>query len=255
MDVLQHRFSEALDVLQRHGLAVDKLLGVRRTHGDGACHAEGDPHPVEGHFILAEPGVNGGSQRGDIHGVAHGVLDVVAEGAVVGCLGDQDGGLNFALLHPQIHGACLQVEVLDGYPADAVFAGDLHHGLPCVEGGGGVGGGHTVAGIAADGTGIADLRAAHHIHRLAQHVDILLDQRIGGDVAEGSETADAEVLLLIQRHASHFMAALNTDKGLSGPLALPHLHQHIGAAGDDLGLGMLQPQTDGVLYAFRLIER
>ena len=51
------------------------------------------------------------------------------------------------------------------------------------------------------------------------------------------------------------MAALNTDEGLSGPLALPHLHQHIGAAGDDLGFGMLQPQADGVLYAFRLIER
>ena len=51
------------------------------------------------------------------------------------------------------------------------------------------------------------------------------------------------------------MAALNTDEGLSGPLALPHLHQHVGAAGDDLGFGMLQPQTDGVLYAFRLIER
>ena len=29
---------------------------------------------------------------------------------------------------------------------------------------------------------------------------------------------------------------MNTDKGLSGPLALPHLHQHVGAAGDDLGL-------------------
>ena len=74
-------------------------------------------------------------------------------------------------------------------------------------------------------------------------------------MAEGGETADAEVLLLIQRHAPHFTTALNTDKGLSGPLALPHLHQHVGAAGDDLGLGMLQPQADGVLYAFRLIER
>ena len=80
-------------------------------------------------------------------------------------------------------------------------------------------------------------------------------QGIGGDVAEGGETADAEVLLLVQGHAPHFPAALDADEGLSGPLALPHLHQHVGASGDDLGLGMLQPQADGVLDALGLVER
>ena len=74
-------------------------------------------------------------------------------------------------------------------------------------------------------------------------------------MAEGGETADAEVLLVIQGHAPHFPAALDADEGLSGPLALPHLHQHVGASGDDLGLGMLQPQADGVLDAFGLVER
>ena len=108
---------------------------------------------------------------------------------------------------------------------------------------------------AADGAGVADLGAAHHVHRLAQDVDIPLDQRIGGDVAEGSETADAEIFLVIQGHAPHFAAALDADEGLSGPLAFPHLHQHVGASGDDLGLGMLQPQADGVLDALGLVER
>ena len=107
-----------------------------------------------------------------------------------------------------IHGAGLQVEVLNGYPADAVFAGDLHDGLPCVEGGGGVGGGNAVAGVAADGAGVADLRAAHHIHRLAQHVDILSGSEDRAVMwLKRGETADAEVLLLIQRHASHFTTA------------------------------------------------
>ena len=68
----------------------------------------------------------------------------------------------------------------------------LDDGVPGVEGGGGVGGGDAVAGVAADGAGVADLGAAHHVHRLAQHVDVLLDQGIGGDVAEGGEAADAE---------------------------------------------------------------
>ena len=154
MDVLQHRFSEVLDVLQRHGLAVDKLLGVRRTHRDGPRHAEGDPHPVEGLFILAEPGVNGGSQRGDIHGVAHGVLDIVAEAVFIAFLRDQHGGLDLAVLRPDVHLARLDVEIMDGQAADTVFARQLNDGVPRVEGGGGVGGGNAVAGVAADGADV-----------------------------------------------------------------------------------------------------
>ena len=179
----------------------------------------------------------------------------MTEGPVIGRLGNENGGLDLALLRPQVHGAGLEIEILDGHPADAVFAGDLHDGLPGVEGGGGVGGGDAVAGVAADGSGVADLGAAHHVHGLAQDVDIQLDQGIGGDVAEGGETANAEILLLIQGHTPHFAASLDADEGLSGPLALPHLHQHVGASGDDLGLGVLQPQADGVLDALGLVER
>ena len=123
-----------------------------------------------------------------------------------------------------------------------------------MERGGGVGGGHAVAGVAADGTGVADLGAAHHVHRLAQHVDIPLDDGIVGDVGKAGEAADADILLGVDRHAPHLIALLNGDQRLTGALTLAHLHQHVGAAGDDLRLGVLQPQAHRVLYVLGLVQ-
>ena len=124
-----------------------------------------------------------------------------------------------------------------------------------MERGGGVGGGDAVAGVAADGTGVADLRAAHHVHRLAQDVDVLLDDGVVGNVGEAGQAADTDVLLLVDGDAPHLVALLDGDQSLSGPLALAHLHQHVGAAGDDLCLGMLQTKAHGILYVFRLVKR
>ena len=57
------------------------------------------------------------------------------------------------------------------------------------------------------------------------------------------------------QEAAQLVKAVDGDQLFSGALALAHLHQHVGASGDDLGLGMLQPQADGVLDAFGLVER
>lgn len=123
-----------------------------------------------------------------------------------------------------------------------------------MERGGGVGGGHAVAGVAANGAGVADLGAAHHVHRLAQYVDVLLDDGIVGDVGKAGKAADTDVLLVIDGDAPHLAALLDGDQRLTGPLALPHLHQHIRAAGDDLRLGVLQPQAHRILYVLGLVQ-
>ena len=80
------------------------------------------------------------------------------------------------------------------------------------------------------------------------------NERVVGDVGKAGEAADADVLLLINGNAPHLIALLNGDQRLTGPLALAHLHQHIGAAGDDLRLGMLQPQAHRVLYVSGLVQ-
>ena len=74
-------------------------------------------------------------------------------------------------------------------------------------------------------------------------------------MGEAGETADADVFLLVDGDAPHLVALLDGDQSLTGPLALTHLHQHVGAAGDDLGLGMLQTKAHSILYVFRLVKR
>ena len=44
------------------------------------------------------------------------------------------------------------------------------------------------------------------------------------------------------------------DQLRAGPLALPHLHQYIAAAGDDLGLRVLQPERHSLLHTGGLIQ-
>ena len=176
----------------------------------------------------------------------------MAVGVLIALLGNQNGGLN--LPRTDVHRAGLDIELPDGLPADAVGAGELHDGLIGVEGGGGVGRGDAVAGVAADGADVADLGSAHLVHRLAQHVDVLLDQRVFGDVGKAGEGADTQRAVGLQRDAPELIQAEDGDELCAGPLPLPHLHQHVGSAGDDLGLGMGQTEGHGVLDAFCLIE-
>ena len=73
-------------------------------------------------------------------------------------------------------------------------------------------------------------------------------------MAEAGKRADADVLRLIQGDSPHSVDAVDGDQLLAGPLAFPHLHQHVSTTGNDLGLGVLQTQTDGVLDTLRLIQ-
>ena len=168
----------------------------------------------------------------------------MAIAAVIALLGDKDGGLNFAVLCADVHLAGLDIELMDGQAADAVFTGQLHDGIPCVEGGGGVGGGHAVAGVAADGADVADLGAAHHIHGLTQHVDILLDDGAAGN---------ADVLVGVNGDAAQLVQPVDGDQLRTGALALAHLHQYVAAAGDDLGFRMLQTEGHRVFHAGGLV--
>ncbi len=58
-------------------------------------------------------------------------------------------------------------------------------------------------------------------------------------MAEAGQGANADGPRLIQGDAPHFADAVNRNELRPGPLSLPHLDQHVGAPGDDLGLGVL----------------
>ena len=73
-------------------------------------------------------------------------------------------------------------------------------------------------------------------------------------MAEAGEGADADALVPVQGDAPELVDAVDGDELHPGPLALSHLDQHVGAPGDDLGLGVLQPQANGVLDALRLVQ-
>ena len=120
--------------------------------------------------------------------------------------------------------------------------------------GGGVGRGNAVAGIAADGACIADLGTAYHVHRLAQHIDVFLDDGVVGNMRKAGQAADTDVLLVVDGYAPHLITLLDGDQGLTGPFAFPHLHQYIGAACNDLCLRMLQTKAHSILYVFCLIK-
>ena len=121
--------------------------------------------------------------------------------------------------------------------------------------GGGVGGRHAVAGVAADGADVADLRAADHVDRLAEHVDVFPDDGVARDVGKARQRADADVSVLVDADAAHGVDAVDGDELRPGTLALAHLHEHVRAACDDLRLRMLQTQGDGLFHGMRLIER
>ncbi len=117
----------------------------------------------------------------------------------------------------------------------------------------GVGGGNAVAGVAADGAGVCGSGAAHHIHRLAQNIDVSLDDGVPGDVAEAGQTADADVLVGVNADAAQLVQPVDGDQLRTGALALAHLHQYVAAAGDDLGFRMLQTEGHRVFHAGGLV--
>ena len=73
-------------------------------------------------------------------------------------------------------------------------------------------------------------------------------------MGEAGEGADAKGAVLLHLHAPELIQAVNGDQLLAGPFALPHLHQHVGSAGDDLGLRMGQAEGHGVGHTGSLIQ-
>ena len=123
-----------------------------------------------------------------------------------------------------------------------------------MQGGSGVSGGSTVAGVAADGTGVTDLGAADHIDCFAQNIDVLLDQRIVGDVGEGGKAADAQGAVLFHLNTTDLVQTLDAQQGLASTLTFTHLNQNVGAAGNDVSFGVCQVQFNSFLNALCLVQ-
>ena len=68
------------------------------------------------------------------------------------------------------------------------------------------------------------------------------------------ERANAESSVFIHGHPPNLVQGLNGDQLHTGPFYLPHLNQHVGASGDDLGLGVGKAQGHGILHGFGLVQ-
>ena len=112
-----------------------------------------------------------------------------------------------------------------------------------------------VSDAAADGADVSDLRAADHVDRLAENVDIFLNDGVTRDVGKARERADADVFLLVDAHAAQLVEAVDRDELLPGALALAHLHENVAAAGYYLCLGVFEAKLHGVLNGGSLIQR
>ena len=253
MDILEDGFRKGFNRFRGNFPALRPGLGGRSAHRHRAGHAVGNPDVPDRLFVVGQGDVHRAAQGGDIHGLPHGVFDIVAGIAFISGFGDEDGSLD--LSRPQIHFAGFDVEFRKRNPADALRAGQLHDGVPGHQRGRGVGAGHAVAGVAADGADIPDLGAAHEADRLAQHRDELPDDRGCGDVGETGQGADADRAFFVEGHAAHRVDAVDAHQFLAGAFALPDLDQDVAAAGNDLGFRVLLQQADRVFDALRFIQR
>ena len=74
-------------------------------------------------------------------------------------------------------------------------------------------------------------------------------------MGEDSERADADRAVVLHGHAAQFVQLLDGDQFFSGAAAFAHLHKYVGAARDDLRLGMLDAELTGVCDTGRFVER
>ena len=58
-------------------------------------------------------------------------------------------------------------------------------------------------------------------------------------MAEAGQRPNTNGPVFLQGHTPERVNTVDGDKLLPGPLALSHLDQHVGAAGENLGLGVL----------------
>ena len=109
----------------------------------------------------------------------------MAKAVFVRLFRNQDGCLDLTKI--KVNSSCFDIEVFDLVIADAVRPGDLNDRLPGMQGGSGVGGGNTVACVAADCTDGANLRTADHVDRFPENADLFLNDRVFGDVRKAGQ--------------------------------------------------------------------
>ena len=225
---------------------------MRRAHGNRRRNAVCDSRAFDGLLVRRKPDIDGTARRRDIHRVAHGVFPVISEGVFIAGFRNQNGSLDLAF--PDIHRARLDIEVLDGQPAHAVRSGQLHDRFPSVQGGGRIRGRNTVAGVPADRPDIPDLRSADLIHRLAENVDIFLDDRIFCYMGKTRQGTDADILFFIDPDPAELIHKINGNQLFPCAFSFPHLNEHVGSSRDHLRFRMLDPQLDGLLHRESFVQ-
>ena len=214
------------------------------AHGGGSGHAEGHPQFLHRPPVRRELHQHGAAQGGDLHGLPLAVLEVAAGEALVILGGNAHRGEDFLVAADGFAGA--GVPLPDGHPAGALGPLELQFGLIGHEGGGAVGAGDAVADVAAKGAHIADLRAAHLIDRLAEHIHPALEQGGGGDFGEGAARADDQSSVLLHSDLPQLGQAVEAYQAAAGVAALPGLDEHVGAPGDGHGLRVPSQRGCGV---------
>ena len=167
-------------------------------------------------------------------------------------LRDQD--CSFNLTGTEIHFASLDVEVPNGHAAHTQSTRKLHNGVIRHERRAGIRACHTVAGVAADGADVADLRASHHVHRLAEHSDMLLDDGASCDVGKARQCADADGSVRLHGNAAQFIQPVDGNECCARKLALADLDQHVAAARKHFRLRVCEQKRACVLHAFCFIQ-
>ena len=249
--ILENRITDLLYVLICHFQTSARLFCVNGAHWHRSRHTVGDPDIFKPLFIFCQFHINRTSQCGDIHGISHGILDIMPCISFIGLFPDQYSRLDLAGL--QIYLARLDIKISDRNLTYSHRSGQLNHCIPGKQGGGRIRRSHAVACISADRTDVADLRASHHIHRFTKYRNIFLNQRILRDVRKTGQRTDPKGSVLFQRHAAKIIQSVDTYQLRPGALAFPHLYQHITSAGYDLRFRMFLKQPDRILYSFRFI--
>ncbi|KAF5033915.1 hypothetical protein DSECCO2_601710 [anaerobic digester metagenome] len=192
------------------------------------------------------------AEGGDVHRLAHCILDVMAAGVLIVLLGDADAAQHLAF--PDVHLARSKIELGIGKEADTVKTGDFQHCIVSLQRGCTIGTGHPVADIAADGPDVSYLRPADLVDCLPEDGNMLLDDRMHRNIGEAGKRADENRAIVLKADSSQFIKAVDVDQIATGKLSFANLDQDVTASGKPQRLGMLLFQAQGFFHCCRFVE-
>ena len=212
-------------------LAAGQGFGLGTADGRGRCHAVGqskigDRAPVGGRLYERCT-----AERCNLHRGTLAVFDILPAESLEICRENADFGQN---LVPSAH--CASRAGVERGRRNHTLASSTLQGKFCVQReqhGRRVGAGRAVAQVAADGAGLAGLRAADLIDRLAQIGYKLLNDGVGRDVGKARACANDDRPVGFQPYAGQLGQFVDGHERSPGSLALTHTDEDVGAACDD----------------------